>query len=150
MSEDVPANTEAPPSEVREKPKRTEAQMKALELARQKANAVRSKNAEERKKAKEIERAAVEQTRRENSERIQREYDALHKQEKKEVEEEEEEIVYKKAPKKKRRVVVVQQSDSSDSEVEVKLPKPKAAPAKTAEKTEFERAYQKMFESYDY
>ena len=69
-----------------------------------------AKNAEDRKKPKEIEKAAVEKTKRENSERIQREYEALNnpKEDKKEdtkEEKEEEEIVYQRAPKKKRRVV---------------------------------------------
>ena len=151
MSEDLQTETRTIPEELiketKEKPKRTEAQIRALELARKKANEVRAKNAEDRKKSREIERAAVDKTKRENSERIQREYEALHKKE--EVKQEEEEIVYEKAPKKKRSVVVVQQTDSSDSEVEVKLPKLKPPPKVDPEKANFDRAYAKMFQYYD-
>ena len=74
-----------------EKPKMSEAKTEALRKAREKANLVRKQNAEEKRKTKEIEKAAVEKTKRETSERIQREYDDLQRE--KQPSEEEEEIV---------------------------------------------------------
>ena len=59
---------------------RTPAQIEALQRARVKAAEVRAKNKELRDKQKEIHRAALEKTRRENSERIQREYEALQRE----------------------------------------------------------------------
>ena len=70
------ASTEATISTTSIKP-RTPAQMEALQRARIKALEVRQKHEELRDKQKEIDRAAVEQTKRQNSERIQREYESL-------------------------------------------------------------------------
>ena len=61
-----------------EKPRqRTPAQTAALQRARLKAIEVRQKNKELRDKQREVDRIAIEQRKRENSERIQREYEAL-------------------------------------------------------------------------
>ena len=70
------ASTEATTSTTSVKP-RTPAQMEALQRARVKAIEVRQKNKELHDKQREIDRAAVEQTTRQNNERIQREYDSL-------------------------------------------------------------------------
>ena len=67
---------------IEELPKKvlSEAKLEALAKAREKANVVRKANSEERKKQKEIEKAAIEKTKRENSNRIQREYETHHKE----------------------------------------------------------------------
>ena len=74
MTEEVQPNLDLV---TEEKPKLSENRLEALKRAREKANSVRRANAEERKKSKEIEKAAIETTKRANSERIQREYEAL-------------------------------------------------------------------------
>ena len=95
MTEEVQPNLDLV---TEEKPKLSENRLEALKRAREKANSVRRANAEERKKSKEIEKAAIETTKKANSERIQREYDALvSKPEEVQGEEEvqeEDEIVY--------------------------------------------------------
>ena len=158
------ASTEVTTSTASVKP-RTSAQMEALQRARVKALEVRQRNKELRDKQKEIDRAAVEQTKRQNSERIQREYESLvsaTQQEHKgrevqepslipaqEEEEVEEEVVYQKKEKKPRtkRVIVVQQSSSDEEEeVEVRLPPKRERPENKQEDAYFYRkAYNRMF-----
>ena len=74
--------------------------MEALQRARIKALEVRQKNKELRDKQREIDRAAIEQTKRQNSERVQREYESLvsatEQEETRPVQEEVEEVVYQK------------------------------------------------------
>ena len=127
----------------------SESRLEALRKAREKANAVRSAAAAEKKKEKEIEKHLLAQRKKEHSERVQREYEALHKeeirQEEPKQEEPEEEVVVQKQ-KKKRRIVVVQDS-SSDDEVEVKLPKKKNQEP-SFDDMQYRIAYNKMFEYY--
>ena len=146
MSEAPPAETAAP---VAPTTQRTAAQLEALNRARVKAAEVRQQNKALRDKQKEIERAAVEKTKKEHSERVQREYDALKQEKEEESRQEEEEVeeVVQKKPRKKKRVVVVQES-SSEEVVEVRLPKKKAPPPQPEESEEdrvYKRAYHKMF-----
>ena len=136
--------------------------MEALQRARIKALEVRQKNKELRDKQREIDRIAVEQTKKQNSERIQREYDSLvsaTQQEDKgrepssiparQEEEVEEEVVYQRKEKKprKKRVIVVQQSSSDEEdEVEVRLPPKRKRPENKQDDDYFYRkAYNRMF-----
>ena len=157
-------NTPTPTSTTFVKP-RTPAQIEALQRARIKALEVRQRNKELRDKQKEIDRAAVEQTKRQNSERIQREYECLvstTRQEERgrqvqepslipaqEEEEVEEEVVYQKKEKKprKKRVIVVQQSSSDEEEeVEVRLPPKRKRPeSKRDDDAFYRKAYNRMF-----
>ncbi len=137
---ETPPPTKPPPSEAR---------LLALAKARERAMVVRAEKKQLRDKEKEIERLAVQQTKKENSERIQREYEALTTSKKEEEDEVEEEVVYKKAPKKKKRIVVVQE-DSEEDEVEVRVQAPKQKQkvkpeVDDQEERAYRLAYNKMF-----
>ena len=159
------ASTEAATSTASVKP-RTPAQMEALQKARMKALEVRQRNKELRDKQREIDRVAIEQTKKQNSERIQREYESLvsaKQQEDKgtelrklslisaqQEEELEEEVVYQKKEKRprKKRVIVVQQSSSDEEEeVEVRLPPKRTRPESKQTQDDdyfYRKAYNRM------
>ena len=125
LSESVSTTNE---NDVKIKKERTPLQLETLKRAREKAAIVRSENAIARQKQKEIDRNAAETVKKQNSEKLEREYAALaenkEKVEAKEEEEEDEvEYVYKKKPTKKKKIVVVERSDDSDEEIEISLPK---------------------------
>lgn len=130
---------------------RTPAQLEALQKARVKAAEVRAKNTELRRKERELVNAQLEESRRLREESIQREHaERFQTKEETRAEQDEEaeadEVVYQKRPIRKRRVVVVQ--DSSEEEIEVKLPKQKkpSGPANTTGDELYYRTYQRMFE----
>ena len=127
---------------------RSEAQLLALEAARQKAYTMRAEKSA-LKKQDEAEKAIAKV----EAQKKPIDLDTTqHSKEETLVEEEEEEpeVIYrKKPPKKKKRVVVVQEESSSDSEIELRLPKAKAVTQPKVEKTpdeiRYEKAYNRLF-----
>ena len=64
-------------TQVQKRP-RTEAQMLALQRAREQAMMVRQQNADLKRKQQEIDRAVLAKAKRDERERIEREYDQIH------------------------------------------------------------------------
>ena len=124
-------NTTEPQEVIEAVPKkpRSEAQLAALEAARQKAYAIRAeKSAQKKHEEASVALAKVEAQKKALLPKV----DVKVEDE----EEEEPEVIYrKKPPKKKKRIVVVQEEESSDSEIEVRLPKAKQQPPITKPKT---------------
>ena len=122
---------------------RTEAQIASLEAARKKAYAMRAEKSA-LKKQDEASKALAKVEAQKKPITLDT---TQHPKEEKE-EEEEEEIIYRKKPKKKKRVVVVQEESSSDSEIEVRINKPKNPPIitkKTPDEVRYEKAYNRLF-----
>ena len=128
-SEKIQPGTETP-----KKAPRSEAQMAALHKARDKAMAIRSQNAELKRKQVEIDRAVAAKAKREEAERIEREYAAMQ----------EPTEPKKRKRKPARKVIVTEASSASESEeeVEVVLPKSKT----TAADRLYQRTMSKLFE----
>lgn len=123
---------------------RSDAQLAALEAARQKAYTMRAEKAASRKQEEAEKAIAKIQAQKKTLDTTQ------HPKEKEEDEDDEPEVIYrKKPPKKKKRVVVVQEESSSDSEIEVRLPKAKSNPPiakpKTPDEMRYEKAYNRLF-----
>ena len=155
--EDDQAATEAlqEPAEIAQEPRvkrpRTEAQMLALSRAREQAMAVRQQNAELRRKQAEIDRAHVAKTKREENERIEREFAALSQPPPSPPSPEDPpRAPPEEAPRRKRkparRVVVTEASSASESEDEVEVTLPRARKAPTREEVLYQRTMAKMFE----
>ena len=145
MGDTYDNTTEPPQEEVVSVPKkpRSEAQLAALEAARQKAYAIRAeKSAQKKNEEASVALAKVEAQKKALLPKV----DVKVEDE----EEEEPEVIYrKKPPKKKKRIVVVQEEESSDSEIEVRLPKAKQQPPitkpKTSDEIRYEKAYNRLF-----
>ena len=122
---------------------RSEAQLAALEAARQKAYAIRAeKSAQKKSEEASVALAQVEAQKKALLPKVEVKIE--------DEEEEEPEVIYrKKPPKKKKRIVVVQEEESSDSEIEVRLPKAKQQPPitkpKTSDEIRYEKAYNRLF-----
>ena len=156
MSEaDTPSTEELQPStEIlstategsRQKKPRTEAQTLALQKAREQAMMVRQQNAELKRKQQEIDRAVLAKAKRDERERIEREYDQIHSTppEEAEVMEADEKPARKRKPARK--VIVTEVSSGSDTEEEVQVVLPRAKKSMTAEQIRYQRAYSKMFD----
>jgi hypothetical protein len=125
---------------------RTEAQTLALQKAREQAMMVRQQNAELKRKQQEIDRAVLAKAKRDERERIEREYDHLHSTPAKEAEvmEADEKPARKRKPARK--VIVTEVSSGSDTEEEVQVVLPRAKKSMTAEQIRYQRAYSKMFD----
>ena len=144
-------------TQVQKRP-RTEAQTHALQKAREQAMMVRQQNAELKRKQQEIDRAVLAKAKRDERERIEREYDHLHSTppEEAEVMEADEKPVGSEAPvttsgrsrkrKPARKVIVTEVSSGSDTEEEVQVVLPRAKKSMTAEQIRYQRAYTKMFD----
>ena len=129
---------------------RSEAQLLALEAARQKAYTMRAEKSA-LKKQEEAEKAIAKVEAQKKPIDLDTTQHPKQETPKAEVEEEEEEpeVIYRKKPPRKKRVVVVQEESSSDSEIEVRLPKaksaPLAAPKKTPDELRYEKSYNALF-----
>ena len=156
MEADQPS-TEAleEPTEVAQEPRvkrpRTEAQILALNRAREQAMAVRLQNADLRRKQAEIDRAHAAKTKREDNERIEREFAALSQPPPSPPSPEEApRAPREEAPRRKRkparRVVVTEASSASESEDEVEVTLPRARKAPTREQILYQKTMSKLFE----
>ena len=148
-TEPLSTPTEGPGAELiatRQKRPRTEAQMLALQRAREQAMMVRQQNADLKRKQQEIDRAVLAKAKRDERERIEREYDHLHSTppEEAEVMEADEKPARKRKPARK--VIVTEVSSGSDTEEEVQVVLPRAKKSMTAEQIRYQRAYTKMFD----
>ena len=120
---------------------RTEAQLKTLQLAREKANKVRQENAALKRKQQDIDRALLERAKKEQAERIKR----RNKEITAPPAEDEAEPPKENKRKPARKVIVTEASSACDEEEEVEgggLPKARKQPL-TAEQIRYNRAFQK-------
>ena len=132
-------------TQVQKRP-RTEAQTHALQKAREQAMMVRQQNADLKRKQQEIDRAVLAKAKRDERERIEREYDQIHSTPPKEEEVEEEEEKKPRKRKPARKVIVTEASSGSETEEEVEVVLPRAKKSMTAEQIRYQRAYTKMFD----
>jgi hypothetical protein len=135
-------------SKVQKRP-RTEAQIHALQKAREQAMIVRQQNAELKRKQQEIDRATLAKAKRDERQRIEREYDALHSKVEEDHTDEPQSRSEEGKPRKRkpaRKVIVTEASSGSETDEEVEVVLPRAKKAMTAEQIRYQRAYSKMFE----
>jgi hypothetical protein len=117
--------TQAPIEAPKVKKARSEAQMAALEAARKKAFELRAAKAKAKATPTEAPVKATEAIEEEPKEEVQ--------------------YVRRPKAKKPKRVIVVQEESSSDSEIEIRLDKPKRSTEAPSKNPKYDRAYSQMF-----